>query len=120
MNKDQAVSAFWKTFGIDSYDESNVPTDATYPYLTHEEAVDTLGYPIAQTASLYYRSSSWSDVIAKRDEIAEYISKGGRLVKYDNGAFWIRMGRPWAQRMADSSDDMVRRMLLNYVIEFIE
>ena len=42
------------------------------------------------------------------------------MVQYDNGAFWIRKGNPWAQRLADENDDSIRRIVLNVEIEVID
>lgn len=120
MNKDQAVHAFWKSFGLPAYDETHVDDDAKLPYITHEGAVDNFGNEIAQSASLWYRSLSWDEITAKRDEIAERITRGGVYVHYDGGAVIIRRGNPFAQRMADPNDDMIRRMLINYTVEFID
>ena len=120
LNKDQAIDAFWRLFDITPYEETQVPADAPYPYLTHESAVDDFGHEIAQTATLSYRSTSWVEITSKRNEIAEVITKGGRYVKYSGGAFIIRRASPWAQRMSDSADDSVRKMILNYTIEFVE
>lgn len=120
MNRDQAVHAFWSGFGIRAYEESSVESQAAFPYITHEGSVDYFGREVAQTASLWYRSSDWTDVIAKREEIENAITRGGKIITYDGGAVWIRMGDPWAQRMGDANDDMVRRIVLNYILEYIE
>ena len=42
------------------------------------------------------------------------------MVAYDGGAFWIKKASPWAQRMAEASDDTIRRIFLNASIEFID
>lgn len=120
MNKDQAVHAFWAGFGWDAWEETSVPDSAQLPYITHEGAVDKFGTEVAQTASLWDRSSSWIPVIEKRTQIEERITRGGVLIPYDGGAVWLRMGNPWAQRMADSTDDMIRRLVLNYTLEYID
>lgn len=120
MNKDQAVHAFWASFGLRAYEETHVEDGAQLPYITHEGAVDNFGTEIAQTASLWYRSTSWEDITAKRDEIAERITRGGVYVHYDGGAALIRRGSPFAQRMEDPTDDMVRRMIINYTVEFLD
>lgn len=120
MNKDQAIHAFWASFGWDAWEETSVPDDALLPYITHEGATDNFGTEIAQTASLWDRSTSWTSVTEKRTQIEQRITRGGVLIKYDGGAVWIRRGTPWAQRMADSADDMIRRIVLNYTLEFID
>ena len=119
MNKIQALHSFWSGFGLKAYDETSVPDDAALPYITYEVISDEFGNSIPQTASLWYRSSSWSDITAKEMQISEYIGRGGRMVAFDNGAMWISKASPWAQRMSDPSDEMIRRIVLNTQIEFL-
>lgn len=122
MDKMQALHAFWAGFGWPAYDETSMP-DAdivTLPYITHESVDDSFGYPTAQTASLWDWSTSWASVLAKQKEIEQAITRGGKYVSYDGGAFIIRMGNPWAQRMSDSSSDFIRRIILNVEIEFLD
>ena len=120
MNKIQALHAFWSNFTLKAYDETSVPDGAQLPYITYEASSDDFGHTLAQTASLWYRSSSWADITAKEQEIADYIGRGGRMVKYDGGAFWIQKAQPWAQRLPDESDEMVRRIVLNVQVEFLD
>jgi hypothetical protein len=82
--------------------------------------MDDFGNQIAQTASLWYRSSSWADVTAKEQQISEFISRGGINIVYDTGAMWIQKARPWAQRMSDPNDELIRRIVLNVTIEFLD
>ena len=121
MNKIQALNQLWiNASGLAAYDETSVPDSAALPYLTYETTVDNFGSEVAGTASLWYRSTSWADASQKELEIADYIGRGGRIVAYEGGAFWIKKANPWAQRMSDASDDMVRRIVLNLSIEFID
>ena len=120
MNKIQALNSFWSSFGLTAYDETSVPDGSIMPYITYEVASDTWGNDLALSASLWYRNSSWKEITEKEIEIANYITRGGRLISYDDGAFWIRKGSPWAQRMADETDDFVRRIVLNLEIEFLD
>ena len=120
MNKIQALNAFWNGFQLKAYDETSVPDGAELPYITYEVSSDDFGGTLAQTASLWYRSSSWSEITAKEQEIADFITRGGRMIKYNQGAMWIAKGTPWAQRMGDPSDDLIRRIVLNVQIEFLD
>lgn len=120
MNKVQALHNFWKGFSLPAYDENSVPDEAVMPYLTYELSSDSFGNTLAQTASLWYRESGWADITTKEQQIASFITRGGRLVKYDDGAFWIQKASPWAQRMNDPSDEMIRRIVLNVTIEFLD
>lgn len=119
MNKMQTLNAFWNSFGLKAYDENTVPDNAQLPYITYEASSDDFGNKIAQTASLWYRSSSWADITAKEEQISEFISRGGINVSYNGGSMWIQKASPWAQRMDDPSDEMIRRIVLNVTIEFL-
>ena len=119
MNKLQALHAFWSGFGLKAYDENSVPDNAQLPYLTYEASVDDFGKTLAQTTSLWYRSSSWSEITEKEQEIADFITRGGRMIAFDGGAMWIQMATPWAQRLSEN-DDSIRRIVLNVTIEYMD
>jgi formylmethanofuran dehydrogenase subunit A len=72
------------------------------------------------SASIWYRSTSWKDVSDKAEEIAEYIVKmAPPSIEIDNGRLYISKGTPFAQRMSEPSDDMVRRIYININAEFL-
>lgn len=130
MDKLQTLHAFWSGFGLKAYDETSVPDYITDnqgnkvklepPYITYEAADDYFGNTVVKSASLWYRSSSWAEITAKEQEISDFITRGGRMLKYDGGAMWIQRASPWAQRMDEPSDDMMRRIVLSYEIEFLD
>lgn len=130
MNKMQALHSFWNGFGLKAYDENSVPEyvddgegnqiKLVPPYLTYESSSDSFGNTLAQTANLWYRSSSWSEITEKEQEIADFITRGGRMIAYDEGSMWIQRAIPWAQRLGDQNDDMIRRIVLNVNIEFLD
>ena len=120
MNKIQALHEFWSSFGLNAYDAMSVSDDAVLPYLTYEVSSSDFGKTLAQTTNLWYRSSSWKEITEKEMQIADFISRGGRTVSYDDGVFWIKKGNPWAQRLADENDDTIRRIVLNVEVEFID
>lgn len=120
MNKMQTLHAFWSSFGLVAYDETTVPDVAKLPYITYEAKSDSFGAEMAVTASLWYRDSSWVAITEKAEAISDFITRGGRTVSYDGGAMWIRKGTPWAQRMSDGSNDMIRRIYLTLIVEFLD
>lgn len=120
QNKIQTLHSFWSSFGIKAYDENSVPDGTTFPYITYEVSSDDFGNQIAQTASLWYRDSSWASITEKAQEISDFITRGGRMIAFEGGAMWIQKASPWSQRMSDSSDEMVRRIVLNIMIEFLD
>lgn len=120
MTAMQALQSFWSGFDLSAYDAYTVPDDTPFPYITYEGIEDFFDNSVASTASLWYYTTSWAEITEKEAQIADYIGRGGRMVTFDNGAFWIKRGSPWAQRFDDSSDRMIRRIILNIEIEFIK
>lgn len=127
MTKEQALDAFWQGFGLDAYDESSVPdkkpgTDEPLepPYITYNVATDSLSdYGTALTASLWYHGTSWAEITDKSNTISQYIGFGGVTIPYEGGYLWIRRGSPFAQRMSDPENDLIRRIVLNVEAEFL-
>lgn len=120
MNKSQAIQTFWESFKIPAYDELTVPDNAPFPYITYNVKTDSIGNICLMSASLWYRSTSWKDVSDKAEEIAEYIVKmAPPSIEIDNGRLYISKGTPFAQRMSEPNDDMVRRIYININAEFL-
>lgn len=119
MDRAQALHSFWSGFNLRAYDETTVPDDAVLPYITYSVGDDDFGNTVYLNAALWYRSTSWDEITKKEMEISDYITMGGRMVKYDGGAMWICKGSPWAQRLSDPSNYDIRRITLNVSVEFI-
>lgn len=120
MNKMQALHNFWSSFGLKAYDENSVPENVEPPFITYEASSDSFGNTLLRTASLWYRSSSWESVTAKEKEISETITRGGYMIPFDGGTIWLQRSTPWAQRMGDPSDDMIKRIVLTVSMEFLD
>lgn len=120
MDKAQAIQTFWESFGIPAYDETTVPSDAVMPYITYAVNTDSLGNVVNMYASLWYHSTSWKDISEKTEQIARYIvGMNPPSIKFAGGRLYIAKGTPFAQRMADPNDDMIRRMYINIQAEFL-
>ena len=119
MTKAAAIYQFWNSFGIKAYEENTVPTDATFPYVTYQLVTDSFDRDVAATASLWYRSESWTAINAKTEEISAHIGLGGKIIKCDGGRIWIKRGQPFAQNMGDESDDLIKRKYLNLTVEYL-
>lgn len=120
MDKAQAYNSFWNSFGLKAYDATSVPVGTLMPYITYESAEDDFNHSVALTASVWYRSTSWTEAVEKVREIEQEIGRSGKIVPYTNGAFWIKKANPWAQRLSEGNDDSVRRINLNIEVEFID
>lgn len=121
MDKFQAMQNFWSSFGIPAYDENTVPTGddrPELPYITYDCSIGSLGDTLAMSASLWYHGTSWSQITTKLLEIESTIGRGGLTLPIDNGAVWIKKGTPFAQRMGDPDNDMIRRIFINIAVEF--
>jgi len=119
MTKEEALFSFWSGFGLPAYDELTVPKDAELPYITYESITDSLGFTADMSGSIWYRSTDWSDIDSKKDEIAASIGYGHKIIKIDDGYMYITKGTPFAQRMSDDTDDMIRRVLVNLNVEYL-
>ena len=119
MTKAAAIYQFWNGFGLTAYEENTVPDDAAFPYITYQLVTDSFYREVPVTASLWYRSESWTAINAKTEEISQKISRGGKIISCDGGAIWLKRGQPFAQNMGDESDNLIKRKYLNITAEFI-
>ena len=102
-----------------AYEENTVPEDAVFPYVTYQLATDSFYREVSATASLWYRSESWTAINAKTEEISAHIGLGGKIIKCDGGRIWVKRGQPFAQNMGDESDGLIKRKYLNLTFEFL-
>ena len=121
MDKAQAIHQFWSSFNLTAIDEQSaydermeIPTK----YITYELQTSSFGEPISLSASLWYYSTSWEEITKKADEIAAYIGYGGRIIEVQGGYIWIKLGTPFAQRMATEQENY-RRIILNITVDFL-
>ena len=119
MTKAAAIYQFWSSFGLTAYEENTVSDDAAFPYITYQLVTDSFDREIPLTASLWYRSESWTAINAKTEEISQTISRGGKIIPCDDGAIWLKRGQPFAQNMGDENDDLIKRKYLNITAEFM-
>lgn len=117
MDKQQALYQFWNSFDISAYDESSVPDNAELPYITYNVVTGSIGDITIMSASVWYRTNSWTYLDAMANRISSYIGYGGITLEIDSGLVWIKRSSPFAQRMAD--DGEVKRMLLQISVEYI-
>ena len=121
MDKAQALQTFWSSFSLTAFDESSA-YDETIElpdnYITYEAITSNIGDPVFLTASLWYRSTSWAAISQKAEEIARYIGYGGKVLPVAGGYLWIKLGSPFAQRMAVEQDN-IRRIVLNITVDYL-
>lgn len=120
MWKEEAIHQFWSGFGLPAYDMTTVDEDAEMPYITYDVSTGSIGDFILLTASLWYRSTSWTAITAKAHEIEEYLTTmSPPAIKIDGGRAYFVKGAPFSQRMSEESDDSVRRIYLQVNAEFL-
>lgn len=120
MTKAAALHSFFSGFGLTAYEENSVPDDAVFPYITYSLTTDSFSdYSSTLTISLWYRSTSWKAINAKCEEVSAAISYGGQLVDCDGGRIWIKRGQPFANSMGDTSDDQIKRKLINLSVGYL-
>ena len=112
-----AINTFWNGFGLKAYDENTVPGNAVMPYITYSASISMLDEPVYMSASIWFRSNSWTEVSQKAEEISNYIG-GGAGVAYDGGRMWVTKASPFAQRMAEPNDLQVRRIIIQITADF--
>lgn len=120
MTKAQAIYQFWAGFGLKAYDTQSVPDSAVLPYITYETSTGAIGAQMTLTGNVWYRSTSWKDVSDKVDEIAKKIAEMD-AVKIDDGYMYVTIPEttPFAQRISDPSDDMIKGNTLSVNFEFL-
>ena len=119
MTKAAALYNFYSSFGLTVYEENSVPEDASFPYLTYNVSTGSFGEDNAMYINLWYRSTSWTGINAKTEEISAAIGRGGKVIKCDGGAIWLKRGSPFAQSMGDPEDDLIKRKYINITAEFL-
>lgn len=120
MDKLQALYNFWAGFGIPAYEQNAIPSDAQFPYITYEAAVSDFGNDVPLTGNVWYKGTSWVNATQKQAEIGQKIGRGGIMIPYDGGAMWIRKASTFAQPMGDEENDLIKRYVLQVVIEFMD
>ena len=118
MDKSQAIHSFWSGFGLTAYDENSVPDGTAMPYITYSVTTDAIENTAMLTGSLWYWSSSWEDISKKADDISMAL-KDGVVIELDRGYAYLYRGTPFAQRMSDEADDMVKRIYFNVNCEYL-
>lgn len=126
MDKAQALNSFWNSFSWQAIDEQSAYDESTldqleieFPYITYEVATGEFGDQISIGCDLWDKSTTWSRVSQKADDISARISRGGIFVPYDGGAIWITRGSPFSQRMDAETSNDVRRIHININAEFL-
>lgn len=118
MTKGAAVHEFFSGFGMSAYAASAVPEDVILPYITYEFVADAMG-EVDISVNLWFYTESEAIPNAKALEISKAIGLGGKILRFDGGAVWVKRGSPWCQSLKDDTAPGIKRRLLNVRLEYI-
>ena len=119
MTKDKALHAWFSQF-LPAYPTSNVPEDATFPWLTYELITGSWeSGDIALTVNLWYYTESEAIPNAKAQELSDAIGYGGVTLPCDGGFIWLKRGSPWCQNLQDDTDPNIKRRYINVTAEYM-
>ncbi len=120
MTKAAALHQFFSSFGIPAYVSTNVPDNAGFPRLTYDLITSSWEEsPVSLTVNLWYLTESEAIPNAKAQELSEAIGMGGKIIRCDDGAIWIRRGAPWCQSVVDESNSLIKRRYINVTAEYL-
>lgn len=130
MNKQQAINAFWRRFGVLAFEENAVPDDkaidalitagaasAKFPYITYQVVTNDINGVALATASIWDRNTSWETADELSNVIAQAIQRMN-TVKLDDGRFYVVKGSPFTQHMSEAEDTAVKRVIINVGYHF--
>ena len=121
MTKDAAIQNFFGSFGLAAYPATSVPTgeDAPdFPYITYNVPTDSDLGRTSGDASVYYRTTNWTDINSKVRQISESVGTK-KVLECDDGAIIVRKSTPFAQPLGDDSDNMIKRKVLTFDFLFV-
>lgn len=115
MDRFQAIHSFWSNFGIPAYNQTSVPDNAEFPYITYDTAIGSLDDLIPLSASIWYKNTSLADLSRKTEEIYNYlVSHNPVLIKIDGGYLWLFKNGIFAQDQASGADNVKAKYITIY------
>ena len=122
-DKEAALHQFWSGFGWTAKDENTIPDNAMTlygnHYITYSVATAALGVPVLLSGDLWCRDTSWSEITAEAEQIAQALPEGDSyLVPFSGGYLRVYRGSPFTQRIGESHDTF-RRIHINIIAEYL-
>lgn len=121
MDKIATIQSFFSQF-LPAYEENALPSQPerpAYPYITYEGIDSDFDEGLLpMTFSTWYREFSWVNAVLMTKQISRAIPSQGLLLPCDEGNILIYKSRPFAQRMGDDSDDLIKRTVFTLEIRF--
>lgn len=116
MTKAAALHQFFSSFGLPAYATTDVPDDATLPYLVYEFTVGAFEDTTYPAVELYDYSESNVKINAKAQEISDHCHNGAAIT-FDGGGAMIYCG-PWTG-LRDEVSDKIKRRRSNFTIHWV-
>lgn len=108
----KTLHAFFSGFGWPAYSTYSIPETAQLPYITYTPEFPDWRDSTALQARLWSRSTSYAEVNAMADRIAESIGEGLRIPA-GRGFLWLNKGSPFVQDMSTGTDIKVLYITIN-------
>ena len=120
MTKEAVIQSFFESFGLSAYPATSVPTGSdapSFPYITYTAPTDSDLGRASVSASVWYRTTNWTQLNAKVREISEAVGDK-KVLECDEGGIIVRKASPFAQPFGDDSDNMIKRKVLTFEFLF--
>ena len=117
-NTAKALYQFFSGFGLPAYVEYSIPDDAPLPYISYQLIEPDWDDGGTIYARVWYRSTSYTAINAKVDQIKAAIGEG-KSIPTDGGAVYLNKGTPFVQYMPMEGDDTLKVAYLNFIIHAI-
>lgn len=110
----QALYAFFSSFGIPAFVEYTEPDNTPAPYITYElTEPDWRGRALFH-ARVWYRSTSFTEIAAKVDEIRAALGEGVSIAT-NSGAVYLWADDNWAQFQPMEGDPTLKCAYLSFI-----
>jgi hypothetical protein len=117
-NTAKALYQFFSGFGLPAYVEYSIPDDAPLPYISYQLIEPDWDDGGTFYARVWYRSTSYTAINAKVDEIRAAIGECVSIPT-SGGAVYLTKGTPFVQYMPMEGDDTLKVAYINFNIHAI-
>lgn len=115
INTAKLIYQFVSKFGLPAYVEGYVPDDAKLPYITYTLVEPDWREQASFTMRVWYKSTSYSEINAKIDEISKAIG-GGICIPNSDGYIIIYKDTVFSQFQPYDSDSNVKVAYLSMIL----
>lgn len=122
--KAAALQSLLEELGIPVWTAAGVPDDCDMPYLTYNPVSNSFGSETTIEADLWCYGDGETQPNELVQRLSKIIGRGGRMVRCDGGAVWVRRGSPFAQEVPDwdevmADNDKIKRRNILLDVEYI-